>query len=243
MKQGWNPLNRLWNQQRRENVPASLSAAMPGADLQHQAFLRSMTKDVQQTKDGSLSLDDLEAVVVDLETTGFRVSQGDEIIAIGAIAVRGTTVQEEETFFTLVHTNRSIPEHVQNLTGLSPSQLAGAPTLLSALSAFFQFVGDRPLVAHHSLHERQFLHAALWKTSRSRFVHRLIDTIVLIRICEEAIGDTTLDALCARNQIPVRNRHHAYWDAHACAHLWTAYMRRVIDLGYRDLMELYRELR
>ncbi|WP_126425295.1 exonuclease domain-containing protein [Brevibacillus marinus] len=243
MNMGWNPLNRLWGQQRRGNLPAALSTALSGTTLQHQAFLRSMTKDVQRAANGSLALADLEAVVVDLETTGFLAARGDEIIAIGATVVRGTTVCEAEQFYTLVQAKRDIPNHIQRLTGITSAQLQEAPTLLTALSRFFWFVGDRPLIAHHSLHERQFLQAALWKTSRTRLVHRLIDTMVLIRLCEQPLGDTTLDALCARNQIPLSHRHHAYWDAVACARLWTTYLRRVLALGYRDLGEVYREHR
>ncbi|MBO8164574.1 MAG: 3'-5' exonuclease [Brevibacillus sp.] len=242
MRGEWNPIRRLWHSYRGERVLPDFRSVSPKTERNQQAFLRQMVKDMEQPGP-ALPLDSLRAVVVDLETTGFYPFRGDEIIAIGAVAVFGTEVRQEERFFSLVQPTRPIPEHIRRLTGITAADLSNAPSLVTSLSAFFQFVGDRPLIAHHSRHERQFLQAGLWNTSRTRFAHRLIDTMLLIRVCEGVLGDSSLDALCRHNRIAIHKRHDAYWDAFACAQLWTHYVKQALRLGFRDLQEIYREHR
>jgi DNA polymerase-3 subunit epsilon len=242
MMPGWNPLHRFWNMNRESRLPPSLSSAVSGHDLRGQAFLRSLAKEMPPQIKMETPLDQLEVVVVDLETTGFHPHGGDEIIAIGAVAMRGSTVLEEESFSTLVNPARPIPAHIEALTGISTQSLASAPDTVTALSRFFQFVGNRPLVAHHSRHEREFFRAALWKTSRSRFVHRLMDTMMLIRLVSKPLGNGSLDAFCAMHGIPILKRHDAYHDALATAQLWGIYLEMAIVHGYKDLRQVYEEI-
>lgn len=238
----WNPFNRLWALTRESRLPASLSSAVSQHDPHHLAYLRSLAKDMKSGSKMEIPLQELEVVVVDLETTGFHPQQGDEIIAIGAVAMRGANVLPKESFSTLVQCGRNIPAHIEALTGITDDALVKAPLPAAALSQFFQFVGNRPLVAHHSRHEREFFRAALWKTSRTRFVHRLLDTMLLIRLFSAPLGNVSLDALCAMHQITIAKRHDAYHDALATAYLWGIYLERAIGLGFRDLQEIYQEI-
>ncbi len=238
----WNPFNRLWDLTRERRLPASLSSAMSEHDPHHLAYLRSLAKEMNTGSNIEIPLPELEVVVVDLETTGFHAQQGDEIIAIGAVAMRGSEVLREESFSTLVQASRKIPPHIQSLTGITNQDLVTAPLPVTALSQFFQFAGNRPLVAHHSRHEREFLRAALWKTSRSRLVHRLLDTMLLIRLSTGPLGNASLDALCAMHGITIGKRHDAYHDALATAALWGIYLEKAIGLGYKDLQEIYEEI-
>ncbi|MCK9909640.1 hypothetical protein MXD81_10900, partial [Microbacteriaceae bacterium K1510] len=186
-----------------------------------------------------IPLENLEVVVVDLETTGFRPYHGDEMISIGAVAMRGAEVLAEERFFSLINPGRPVPEHIEMLTGIGSDQLSSAPDLASTLSRFFQFAGRRLLVAHHSRHEREFLRAALWKTSRVTFEHRLLDTMMMIHLSAGPLGNATLDTLCAINDIEIKRRHDALFDAIATARLWSVYLQKAIALGYTDLRQVY----
>lgn len=242
MKPNWNPLQRIWNLYRESNLSHSLSSAVSDSNPQHLAFLRQMNKDLHQPNSREIPLTEWEVVVVDLETTGFYATHGDEIISIGAVAMRGTEILEQENFSTFVKPTKALPEHIQRLTGITPDSLQVAPDLLTALSRFFQFVGNRTLIAHHSRHEREFFQAALWKTSRSKFSHRLLDTMLLIRLFEKNMANSSLDALCAKNHIEIRKRHDAYYDALATAHLWKIYLEKTISLGLIDLHEVYQQV-
>jgi len=241
MKRGQNPFSRLWNSNRDRGVPQSL-ASVGTDDLHHLAFLRSMRKDVQHVPSGEMELRDLEVVVVDLETTGFHPDRGDEIFAIGAIALRGATLIPDESFYSLINPNRSIPAHICELTGITNEMVQDAPDTVTALSRFFQYAGNRLLVAHHSRHEREFFRAALWKTSRSRLTLRLLDTMMLIRLFEGPLVNTSLDALCAQHQIEITRRHHAQADAVAAAELWGLYVEKALEHGYHNLQQVYEQI-
>ncbi|MFY0545188.1 exonuclease domain-containing protein [Brevibacillus sp. H7] len=242
MKPSRNPFHRLWNFSRDAGLPSTLSSPGTTADPRQLAFLRSMKKDLLQQNSGTIPLQKLEVVVVDLETTGFYPDHGDEILSIGAVAMRGSEVLQGESFYSLVNPRRGIPEHIASLTGIKPGMAEGAPELIVVLSRFFQFVGNRLLVAHHSRHEREFLRAALWKTSRAKFTHRLLDTMLLIRLLNGPLGNTSLDALCAAHQIEISRRHHAYCDAFAAAALWGIYVEKAIRQGYHDLQQVYADI-
>lgn len=230
----------LWNRLFSDfRLPSSLSSSVTGSDPNHLAFLRAMRKDLQQDRILESPLESLEVIVVDLETTGFFPQKGDEIISIGAVAMRGSTVLETERFYTLVNPLRTVPAEIETLTGIQTEALQGAPELLAALSQFFSFVANRTLVAHHSRHERDFLQAGLWKTSRSKLAHRLLDTTLLLKLEERTLENATLDALCERHQLTIEKRHDAYHDALATARLWSIYLERAMARGFRDLLSIY----
>ncbi|MET3291962.1 UNVERIFIED_CONTAM: DNA polymerase-3 subunit epsilon [Brevibacillus sp. OAP136] len=228
--------NRLFSDLR---LPYSLSSSVTGNDPGQLAFLRAMKKDLQQDRVLESPLESLEVVVVDLETTGFFPQKGDEIISIGAVAMRGTTILEAERFETLVNPQRTVPPEIEALTGIRTEDLRDAPALLAALSRFFSFVAGRTLVAHHSRHERDFLQAGLWKTSRSKLTHRLLDTTLLFRLEDRTLENASLEALCERHNLPIEKRHDAYHDALAAAKLWSIYLERAMAKGFRDLLMIY----
>lgn len=232
----WDLFGRIWHMNR----------AMPeiADDKQHIAYLRSISK-ANKPVDSSadIPLHDLEVVVVDLETTGFYPDHGDAIISMGAVAMRGEHLLLGDSFYTLVNPGRAIPPHIRALTGITDDMVADAPELLEALSRFFQFVGDRPLVAHHSRHEREFLRSGLWKTSRRPFTHRMLDTMLLIRLLSNPIGNGSLDALCAAHDIPISRRHHAYCDAVAAGTLWAKYLVKAKSHGFTNLRQVYEAVR
>ncbi|MBW5470901.1 3'-5' exonuclease [Brevibacillus formosus] len=232
----WDLFGRIWHMNRD----------MPGIadDKQHIAYLRSISK-ANKPVDSSadIPLHDLEVVVVDLETTGFYPDHGDAIISMGAVAMRGEHLLLGDSFYTLVNPGRKIPPHIRSLTGITDDMVGDAPELLEALSRFFQFVGDRPLVAHHSRHEREFLRSGLWKTSRRPFTHRMLDTMLLIRLLSNPIGNGSLEALCAAHDIPISRRHHAYCDAVAAGTLWAKYLVKAQSQGFTNLREVYEAVR
>lgn len=232
----WDLFGRIWHMNR--DIPGIAD------DKQHIAYLRSISK-ANKPVDSSadIPLHDLEVVVVDLETTGFYPDHGDAIISMGAVAMRGEHLLLGDSFYTLVNPGRAIPPHICSLTGITDDMVGDAPELLEALTRFFQFVGDRPLVAHHSRHEREFLRSGLWKTSRRPFTHRMLDTMLLIRLLSNPIGNGSLDALCAAHDIPISRRHHAYCDAVAAGTLWAKYLVKAQSQGFTNLREVYEAVR
>lgn len=98
-------------------------------------------------------------VIYDLETTGLR-SRSDEIIQIAAVRFEAGRVVSRDAFSTYVDPGRSIPYHIQALTGVSDRDVIGAPCPDVALKRFSKFVGDCALIAHNGMRfDRHFLAA------------------------------------------------------------------------------------
>ena len=70
------------------------------------------------------------------------------------------------------------------LTGISNEMAEDAPDLMQVLHDFMEFIGKRMLIAHASGHDKQFLNAALWRTSKVNMTHRVLDTMMVAKWLE-----------------------------------------------------------
>src|ERR1700744_5599809 len=110
-----------------------------------------------------ISLRETTFVVVDLETTGGRMTAADGKVAdaiteIGAVKVRGGVVLGE--FATLVDPQRSIPPQIVQLTGITTAMVCDAPTIAAVLPMFLAFARGAVMVAHNARFDMGFLRAA-----------------------------------------------------------------------------------
>src|SRR6202453_3777055 len=102
---------------------------------------------------GEISLRQTTFVVVDLETTGGRMTAvdgkvADAITEIGAVKVRGGVVLGE--FATLVDPQRSIPPQIVQLTGITTAMVCDAPISVMASGSDPSVLLVRPPVVSRS---------------------------------------------------------------------------------------------
>lgn len=238
------PLSRLWSRYRRGGTDAGkgIGSVFAQADAGQIAFIRSMMKEQRGSGILDVPLMELEYVLFDLETTGFHPDRGDVILSIGAIAVSGNRIREDETLYTLVKPGRSIPEVVQTLTGLQDGMFDQAPDLLEGLRRFLDFCKGRILIAHGTAHDKQFLNAALWRTTRTRLSHRVLDTMLIAKWLHPSLVPHDLDRLLHAYDIPVVDRHHALSDAQMTARLWCCFLQEMQTRHVMTLDDLYAHL-
>ncbi|MFD1776297.1 exonuclease domain-containing protein [Paenibacillus rhizophilus] len=234
----------FWNNLRHGGMPSAIASIRGGETAQQtaqqMAFIRSLMREKRRPEVLHTPLSELETVVFDLETTGFSSQHGDEILSFGAIKVVGEEIKEEDCFYTLVNCSTSIPSKITDLTGITEEMCRMAPSLIDGLHNFMTFVGKRVLIAHASAHDKAFLNAALWKTSKVQLTHRVLDTMMLARWLEPTRSNYTLDELLAVHGIPIHGRHNALEDAKMTARLWVAYLREIAQhKKVETLGELY----
>jgi DNA polymerase-3 subunit epsilon len=220
-------------------LPPAFVSLFDENNAQQMAFLRAVLKDIRQRDTRDVPLDELQAVVFDLETTGFHPYHGDEIIAVGAAAVHGGRLIEGETMYSLVNPNRPIPPEVQRLTAITNEMVRDAPGTAQALVAFFRFVRDRVLIAHGSGHDRRFLEAALRRRTGASLTHRVLDTMLIGCKLYPGRARWTLDDWLDHYGIADIGRHHALQDAIMTAHLWAALLAELAARNVRTLHEMY----
>ncbi|TES57378.1 3'-5' exonuclease [Halalkalibacterium halodurans] len=233
-----NQMVQLMKQLSSKLSPNVYTSAQAPSSAQQWSYVRQLQREIRRSDVLDLPLEKLPVVVFDLETSGFYPDQGDRILSIGAVKVVGLTIQEEETFYSVVHTDTVPPENILELTGLSVEELEAAPPLTSVLESFYAFIRHSTLVAHHASHEKAFMSHVTWQTMKLPFEHRVIDTSFLTKIVapQELV---TLDDCCAYYSIPVQNRHHALEDSLMTAKLWIAAIAAAKEAGFETLRDIY----
>ena len=229
----------MWHLYKQGGLTSAITSMFDPQNAHQMAFIRSVMKEQRKNSLLDIPLQQLEVVIFDLETTGFSPEHGDEIISVGAVSVVGEHIVEKETFYSLVNPKRQIPAEIELLTGITNEMVSQGPELIDVLHQFLGFVKKRMLIAHGSAHDKQFLNAALWKTSRVRLTHRLLDTIMVARWLEPNRDRYCLDSLLETYNIPVTIRHHALEDSLMTAKLWIHFVKEISQKQVHTLGELY----
>jgi DNA polymerase-3 subunit epsilon len=233
--------SRFWNLYKMGGVTPAFASALGDPKAQQMAFIRSAMKQQRKTDLFDTLLTEIEFVVFDLETTGFFINQGDEIISFGGIGVLGLELLDDP-FHLVVNPNREIPPLIEQLTGITNEQATNAVSLIDGLQQFFNYVQRRVLIAHGTGHDKQFLNAALWKTSRTSLTHRVLDTMMIAKWLEPTRTNFELDELLHTYDIPITKRHHALEDSIMTAKLWVKFVEIMQDRKVYTLGDLYAHL-
>src|SRR5262245_12948690 len=156
----------------------------------------------------------LREIVLDTETTGLDVANGDRLIEIGCIEIVNRIPTGHE-FHRYIHPDREIHADAAAVHGLTNEFLRDKPRFAEIADEFLAFIADAPLVAHNGTFDLGFINAELERTSRPILpVSRIVDTLALARRRHPA-GPNTLDALCKRYGIDLsqRTKHGALLDS------------------------------
>ena len=97
---------------------------------------------------------DRNIVVIDTETTGLSFTH-DELIQIAAARLECGEIAD--WFVTFVNPGQLLSDDIIQLTGISESDLVGAPTPQEALAQLVEFAGDATMVAHNADFDRTFV--------------------------------------------------------------------------------------
>lgn len=234
-----NTMGRVWHLYKMGGLTPAIASMLGAPNAQQMAFIRSMSRDQRKENTLDTPLSELEAVVFDLETTGFNPYNGDEILSIGGVRIKGGEFVAAEPFYRLVNPKRRVPAHITQLTGITNEMAEAAPDLLQGLHDFMDFAGKRVLIAHGSGHDKQFLNAALWRTSKINLTHRILDTMMIAKWLEPKAMYYGLDEVLERFGVEVSERHHALHDSMMTAKLFFRFLPGIADRQVTTLGELY----
>ena len=193
-------------------------------------------------------LDELTFVVIDTETTGLRPDEGDRVVSLAGVRVRGGMVKRAECFDALVNPARAIPGASTRFHGITDEMVAGAPLIDAVLPAFARFVEGNVLVGHEVWFDLRFLDPVCARLGRPLLSasHAVLDVRLLSRAVHGTAPDHDLEALAARLGVRIRGRHSALGDALATAETFVRLLgllrkRGVGTLG--DALEAIRRAR
>ncbi len=162
-------------------------------------------------------------VALDLETTGLD-PETDAIIEVGAVRFDGDGVLGR--FQSLVDPRRRIPLPIQVLTGISDSDVSGAPLWSAVAPELEAFLDGSIIVGHNVLgFDTLFLEAA-----GIRHGEVIYDTQELASLLAPGLSEYGLAALSAEFGIPLSEHHRAPADAEAARLLFLALQERATAL-------------
>lgn len=161
----------------------------------------------------------LRYVVFDTETTGLQPSQGDELLAIGAVQVLNGRILTSETFERLINPERDIPPLSTRFHGITPAQVVGKPPARIILPQFRAFIGDAVLVAYNIAFDMMFLHKRQ-EEAGVVFDNPVLDALLLAIHVFPDHPDPSLSSMARHLDIQVEGRHTALGDAMMTAAVW-----------------------
>lgn len=176
---------------------------------------------------------DVAFLAVDLETTGLDARTG-EVVSVGWVEVRHSTIDLSTASRRIVRTSRSMPEQSAVIHSITDDEAAKGEPLDEVLAGLLRALAGRVLLAHYLPTESGFLDAACVRCYGAGFRTPAVDTVQLARAGfarrgkAPASGELRLDALRARHGLPRHSSHDALSDALATAELFLA---QVEELG------------
>ena len=163
--------------------------------------------------------------IVDIETTG-GVSQNGGITEVAAIVHNGFKILD--TYQTLINPGRPIPGFITGLTGISNEMVQDAPYFHEIADELLAFLNEKVFVAHNVNFDYNFLHLEFQRAGLIFNVPKLC-TVRLSRKVIPGIRSYSLGTICSHVGIEIKDRHRAYGDALATAHLFTIICERDQD--------------
>jgi DNA polymerase III subunit epsilon len=183
-------------------------------------------------------LSELSYTVFDTETTGLEPSEGDEIIAIGAVRIVNGRLLRHETFDQLIDPRRAVSSASVEVHGITPDMLAGQPMIHEVLPAFARFVEDTVLVAHNAAFDMRFLQLKEQRTG-VKFIQPVLDTLLLSAVAHPGYdaAEHKLEAIAGRLGIDVIGRHTALGDAIVTGEIFLKLVPLLAERGIHTLKD------
>ncbi|MBQ2232235.1 MAG: PHP domain-containing protein, partial [Erysipelotrichaceae bacterium] len=183
------------------------------------------------------SLNDVEYVVFDLETTGLS-TRYDYIIEFGAVVMRRGTVVEEKDFFIKPKIDLSL--NIKNLTHITEENLKDARPFEECKDEILDFIKGRVLVAHNASFDFGFLNSEFERIGMPKLTNPVIDTLDLSRSLLKNRRAYRLGNMCRAYNIPYDEdvAHRANYDADVLAQVFNFMLKDLAKAGVNTLNDL-----
>lgn len=170
-------------------------------------------------------------IVFDIETTGFSFME-DRITEIGAVKIRDGEIVAR--YSQLVNPERSIPERVVEITGITEDMVRDMPTIDSVIHDFMAFVEDGVLVAHNAKFDVSFIRYACSQQGVP-FNPTVVDTLSLSRMLLKDLKRHKLNLVAKHLGIELLAHHRAVHDAEATAGILLKFFEMLMARGVENL--------
>ena len=172
-----------------------------------------------------------EFVIFDVETTGLSPIDGDRIVEIAAVKVKGSLVVDK--FYSLVNPQRSMPSQATLVNNITEDMLITAPVAADILPQMIHFIGGACVAGHNVRFDLNFLCYELSLIGRRLNDQTpAVDTLKMARDLLPYLSNHKLSYLARSLGVVVDQTHRAMADVE----LTVAVFLRLMEMaGDKDL--------
>lgn len=158
-------------------------------------------------------------IAFDTETTGLWAPV-NRLVEIAAVQFH-MGKDRIDTFQSLINPERSIPEEVIRIHGITDDMVASAPTAKPVLEQFVEFCGDDSvLIAHNALFDISFISCELDRVGLEFGDNPTLDTVDIYHRLYPDLESYSLLSLVSQFDIAETQEHRALEDAHLVRRLF-----------------------
>jgi CRISPR-associated protein Cas2 len=210
----WQPVDYDGLKLIRRPLPKSNSSVI--TECPSKAAQRQIGKHVAASKARKALAADY--VVADIETTGLKAGE-DVMLELAAIRVQNGTAVDR--FQRLIKIERSIPEEVVQLTGITEELCSKeGVSLKETLREFTEFVQKDRIVCHNAAFDSKFLRAAYRSCEMSPLTNDFTDTLAMARRKVDDVSNYQLETLAAYFHLECSGLHRALPDCELTVQLF-----------------------
>jgi DNA polymerase III epsilon subunit len=175
-----------------------------------------------------------EFVIFDVETTGLSPIDGDRIVEIAAVKVKGAQVTDK--FYSLVNPQRAMPSHATLVNNITEEMLVNAPVAAEILPQMIHFIGGACVAGHNVRFDLNFLCYELALIGRRLNDQTpAVDTLKMARDLLPYLSNHKLSYLARSLGVVVDQTHRAMADVE----LTVAVFLRLMEMaGDKDLQKV-----
>ncbi|XJS11590.1 exonuclease domain-containing protein [Aerococcaceae bacterium WGS1372] len=170
---------------------------------------------------------DNKIAIVDIETTGPNIDEGDRILQIGAIIISNGHVVN--TYTMLINPERDIPDHIVKLTGIEDKDVANAPKFQSVASLWYERLKDCIFIAHNLGFDLRILKESFARFNLN-FSPIALDSVILSKILLPTAKGFNLTDLSQHFNFDYNEAHDALSDALITADIINKLARKVLEI-------------
>lgn len=188
----------------------------------------------------------MRQILLDTETTGLRVEDGNRILEIAAVEMLNRKLSPPERHLhRYINPGRESEEGALNVHGLTQEFLADKPKFADIAHEFVEFVRDAELIIHNAPFDVAYLNMELERLGLGKitdYVSGVVDTLAMAKDAFPGKRNS-LDALCDRFEVDRSNRvlHGALIDCELLAEVYLCLTRGqdslLIDVGSASMVE------
>ncbi len=181
------------------------------------------------------SLESLEYVILDIETTGLEPAQS-ELTEIGALKIKGSELKE--VFSSLIRPKSPIPPRITQLTGIDDAMVKDFPGAVEILAKFHDFAGTSVLVAHNADFDIQFIKHHMKQLLDKGLNNNFMCTVKIARFLMPDLKNHKLHTVASHFGLRTENRHRAIGDAELTYQIWIRFLNMLKEKGITNISKL-----